>query len=89
LLSNFSLKEASYSGGGNITFKGSLEEQTYYESKIFQGEFLLNDLPIHFIYSVSYIFFIIIAEKTAHINMFFLVLRMPSYLEYLPMHESY
>ncbi|KAL5171018.1 Cytosolic endo-beta-N-acetylglucosaminidase 1 [Glycine soja] len=47
------LKEASYSGGGNITFKGSLEEQTYYESKIFQGEFLLNDLPIHFIYSVK------------------------------------
>ncbi|KAH1152860.1 hypothetical protein GLYMA_18G024300v4 [Glycine max] len=47
------LKEASYSGGGNITFKGSLEEQTYYESKIFQGEFLLTNLPIHFIYSVK------------------------------------
>ncbi|TKY47580.1 Cytosolic endo-beta-N-acetylglucosaminidase 2 [Spatholobus suberectus] len=60
------LKEASYSGGGNITFKGSLEEQTYFESKIFQGEFLLSELPIHLIYSASYNFFIIIAEKTAH-----------------------
>ncbi|KAK2442160.1 cytosolic endo-beta-N-acetylglucosaminidase [Trifolium repens] len=47
------LKEASYSGGGNITFKGSLEEQTHFETKIFQGEFLLGELPIHFIYSVK------------------------------------
>ncbi|KAK7305920.1 hypothetical protein VNO77_43833 [Canavalia gladiata] len=47
------LKEASYNGGGNITFKGSLGEQTYIESKIFQGEFLLSELPIHFIYSVK------------------------------------
>ncbi|KAK7311190.1 hypothetical protein RJT34_09162 [Clitoria ternatea] len=47
------LKEASYSGGGNITFKGSLKERTYFEKKIFQGEFLLNELPIHFIYSVK------------------------------------
>ncbi|XP_057429460.1 cytosolic endo-beta-N-acetylglucosaminidase 1 isoform X2 [Lotus japonicus] len=47
------LKEASYSGGGNITFKGSLEKKTYFERKIFQGEFLLSELPIHFIYSVK------------------------------------
>ncbi|PNY07780.1 cytosolic endo-beta-N-acetylglucosaminidase-like protein [Trifolium pratense] len=47
------LKEASYSGGGNMTFKGSLEEQTHFERKIFQGEFLLSELPIHFIYSVK------------------------------------
>ncbi|MCH84583.1 cytosolic endo-beta-N-acetylglucosaminidase-like [Trifolium medium] len=47
------MKEASYSGGGNITFKGSLGEQTHFERKIFQGEFLLSELPIHFIYSVK------------------------------------
>ncbi|CAK8566446.1 unnamed protein product [Lathyrus sativus] len=47
------LKEASYSGGGNITFKGSLEKQTYFETKILQGEFLLSELPIHFTYSVK------------------------------------
>ncbi|XP_020237238.1 cytosolic endo-beta-N-acetylglucosaminidase 1 [Cajanus cajan] len=47
------LKEASYNGGGNITFRGSLEDQTYFERKIFQGEFLLSELPIHFIYSVK------------------------------------
>ncbi|KAJ1417713.1 Glycoside hydrolase, family 85 [Sesbania bispinosa] len=47
------LKEASYSGGGNITFKGSLEEQTYFERKVLQGEFHLSELPIHYIYSVK------------------------------------
>lgn len=47
------LKEASFSGGGNITFKGSLEKQTYFERKILQGEFLLGEDPIHFIYSVK------------------------------------
>ncbi|KAK7281105.1 hypothetical protein RIF29_08805 [Crotalaria pallida] len=47
------LKESSYSGGGNITFTGSLEENTYFERKIFQGAFLLSELPIRFIYSVK------------------------------------
>ncbi|ESW35571.1 hypothetical protein PHAVU_001G245900 [Phaseolus vulgaris] len=47
------LKEASYSGGGNITFKGSLEDKTYFESKIFQGGFLLSELPVHFMYTVK------------------------------------
>ncbi|KAK7387478.1 hypothetical protein VNO78_28314 [Psophocarpus tetragonolobus] len=47
------LKEESYSGGGNIAFKGLLEEQAYFETKIFQGEFLLSELPIRFIYSVK------------------------------------
>ncbi|KAF7816514.1 cytosolic endo-beta-N-acetylglucosaminidase 1 [Senna tora] len=46
-------KEASYSGGGNITFKGSLEGQTYFEKKIFQGEFPVGELPIQWIYSVK------------------------------------
>lgn len=62
LPSNCSLKETSYSGGGNITFKGSLEEKTYFESKIFQVGFLLSELPVHFIYTVSHNFFITIAE---------------------------
>ncbi|CAI8597376.1 unnamed protein product [Vicia faba] len=47
------LKEASYNGGGNITFKGSLEKPTYFEKKILQGEFILSELPIHFTYSVK------------------------------------
>jgi len=65
LPSNYSLKEASYSGGGSITFKGSLEEKTYFESKIFQGGFLLSEMPVHFMYTVSFDFFIIIAKQTA------------------------
>ncbi|KAH1211828.1 Cytosolic endo-beta-N-acetylglucosaminidase 1 [Glycine max] len=47
------LKEASYSGGGNITFKGSLEKDNYLKRRIFQGEFTLSELPIHFFYSVK------------------------------------
>ncbi|KAG4402694.1 hypothetical protein GLYMA_02G262251v4 [Glycine max] len=47
------LKEASYNGGGNITFKGSLEKDTYFKRRIFQGEFILSKLPIHFFYSVK------------------------------------
>ncbi|KAK7276424.1 hypothetical protein RIF29_17563 [Crotalaria pallida] len=47
------LKEASYSGGGSITFKGSLEGDTNFEQRIFQGEFILSELPIHLIYSVK------------------------------------
>ncbi|KAK4273731.1 hypothetical protein QN277_017070 [Acacia crassicarpa] len=46
-------KEASYSGGGNITFKGSLEGQTYIEKRIFQGEFPVGESPIHILYSVK------------------------------------
>ncbi|CAL0320340.1 unnamed protein product [Lupinus luteus] len=47
------LKESSYCGGGNLTFVGSLEEHAYFDRKIFRGEFLLNELPIHFVYSVK------------------------------------
>ncbi|KAL4350157.1 hypothetical protein AHAS_Ahas10G0113900 [Arachis hypogaea] len=60
------LKGSSYSGGGNITFKGSLEEHAHFEKKIFEAEFLLSELPIHLTYSVSYNFFIIISENTTH-----------------------
>ncbi|XP_059666788.1 cytosolic endo-beta-N-acetylglucosaminidase 1-like isoform X2 [Cornus florida] len=46
-------KEPSYSGGGNITFKGSLEGNAYFTTRLFQGELLLGDLPIYFTYSVK------------------------------------
>ncbi|QHN81953.1 Cytosolic endo-beta-N-acetylglucosaminidase [Arachis hypogaea] len=47
------LKGSSYSGGGNITFKGSLEEHAHFEKKIFEAEFVLSELPIHLTYSVK------------------------------------
>ncbi|XP_054788918.1 cytosolic endo-beta-N-acetylglucosaminidase 1-like [Prosopis cineraria] len=46
-------KEASYSGGGDITFKGSLEGQTYFQKRIFQGQFPVGESPIHILYSVK------------------------------------
>ncbi|KAM7270374.1 hypothetical protein ACFE04_029588 [Oxalis oulophora] len=46
-------KEASYSGGGNITCKGTLEDDAYFTAKIFQGELVLGDFPLHFTYSVK------------------------------------
>ncbi|KAE9465143.1 hypothetical protein C3L33_02929, partial [Rhododendron williamsianum] len=46
-------KEASYSGGGNITFKGTLPDVGYFSTKLFHGELLLGDLPVHFTYSAK------------------------------------
>ncbi|GAV88986.1 Glyco_hydro_85 domain-containing protein [Cephalotus follicularis] len=46
-------KEASYSGGGNMTFVGTLEENSYFSIRIFQGEFLLGNSPAHLTYSVK------------------------------------
>lgn len=46
-------KEPSYSGGGNITFKGTLPDIGYFSAKLFQGELLLGDLPVHFMYSAK------------------------------------
>ncbi|KAK9283155.1 hypothetical protein L1049_011386 [Liquidambar formosana] len=51
VLVNF--KEASYSGGGNITFKGTLEGNAYFTTRLFLGELILGDLPVHFTYSVK------------------------------------
>ncbi|KAJ4702441.1 Cytosolic endo-beta-N-acetylglucosaminidase [Melia azedarach] len=45
--------EASYSGGGNITFKGTLENNAQFIARLFQGELLLGDLPVYFTYSVK------------------------------------
>lgn len=47
------LKEASYSGGGNITFKGALEDGAYLKKRIFQGELHMGDSPVYFTYSVK------------------------------------
>ncbi|KAF7149444.1 hypothetical protein RHSIM_Rhsim03G0147100 [Rhododendron simsii] len=46
-------KEASYSGGGNITFKGTLPDVGYFSTKLFHGELLLGDLPVHLKYSAK------------------------------------
>ncbi|ONI24700.1 hypothetical protein PRUPE_2G256300 [Prunus persica] len=46
-------REASYSGGGNITFKGKLEDNAIFTARLFQGDLLLGDLPLHFTYSVK------------------------------------
>ncbi|KAF3433352.1 hypothetical protein FNV43_RR24454 [Rhamnella rubrinervis] len=46
-------KDACYSGGGNIIFKGNLEEGAYFRKRLFQGDLLLGDLPLNFTYSVK------------------------------------
>ncbi|CAM8958339.1 unnamed protein product [Rhodiola kirilowii] len=47
------LKEASYSGGGSITFKGTLEDEAYSVTRLFQGELYLGDSPVTFTYSIK------------------------------------
>ncbi|KAL9659430.1 hypothetical protein QQ045_024236 [Rhodiola kirilowii] len=47
------LKEASYSQGGNITFKGSLDVNAYFSVRLFLGELSLGNLPIYLEYSVN------------------------------------
>ncbi|KAJ4841410.1 hypothetical protein Tsubulata_051285, partial [Turnera subulata] len=49
----FNFKEASYSGGGNITFKGTLEKNTDFTARIFQGKLRLGELPLYLTYSVK------------------------------------
>ncbi|KAL5708362.1 mannosyl-glycoprotein endo-beta-N-acetylglucosaminidase [Ranunculus cassubicifolius] len=46
-------KEASFSGGANIAFKGTLEEGSHFTTRIFRGELPLDNLPIHITYSVK------------------------------------
>ncbi|CAI9768282.1 unnamed protein product [Fraxinus pennsylvanica] len=45
-------KDASYSGGGNIKFIGTLGDDTF-TARLFQGELLLGNSPVHFTYSVK------------------------------------
>ncbi|KAK8978375.1 hypothetical protein V6N11_028378 [Hibiscus sabdariffa] len=46
-------KEASYSGGGNLTFRGTLEAKATFSTRLFLGQLLMGSLPLHFIYSVK------------------------------------
>ncbi|KAJ9160381.1 hypothetical protein P3X46_025788 [Hevea brasiliensis] len=46
-------KEASYSGGVNITFKGTLKDHNDFTARLFQGKLLLGELPLHMTYSVQ------------------------------------
>ncbi|KAI3470921.1 hypothetical protein Pfo_027584 [Paulownia fortunei] len=50
---SINLKEASYSGGGNIIFRGTLGDNAEFTARLFQGELLLGNSPVHFTYSVK------------------------------------
>jgi len=49
-----SLREASFSRGGNITFKGTLKGNADFTTRLFEAELPLGNLPIYFTYSVSH-----------------------------------
>ncbi|KAL2248946.1 UNVERIFIED_CONTAM: Cytosolic endo-beta-N-acetylglucosaminidase 1 [Sesamum indicum] len=46
-------KEASYSGGGNVTFRGMLGDNAEFTARLFLGELLLGNSPLHVTYSVK------------------------------------
>ncbi|KAL5709799.1 mannosyl-glycoprotein endo-beta-N-acetylglucosaminidase [Ranunculus cassubicifolius] len=46
-------KDASFSGGGNLKFQGTLEEGCYFTARLFRGQLPLDDLPIHITYSMK------------------------------------
>ncbi|KAI3458498.1 hypothetical protein Pfo_015161 [Paulownia fortunei] len=50
---SINFKEASYSGGGNITFIGTLGDGAEFTARLFQGELHLGNSPVHFTYSVK------------------------------------
>ncbi|KAL0321816.1 UNVERIFIED_CONTAM: Cytosolic endo-beta-N-acetylglucosaminidase 1 [Sesamum calycinum] len=50
---NYSLKEASYNGGGNISFVGTLDDGAEFTARLFEGELLLGNSPVDFTYSVK------------------------------------
>ena len=50
-----SFKEASYSGGVNITFKGILKDSKDFTTRLFQGNLVLGELPLYITHSVSYL----------------------------------
>ncbi|XP_060964598.1 cytosolic endo-beta-N-acetylglucosaminidase 1-like [Cannabis sativa] len=47
------LKEGSYRGGSNITFKGSLKGSGDFTARLFLGELPLGNSPLYFTYSVK------------------------------------
>uniref|UniRef100_A0A1D1XRH8 mannosyl-glycoprotein endo-beta-N-acetylglucosaminidase n=2 Tax=Anthurium amnicola TaxID=1678845 RepID=A0A1D1XRH8_9ARAE len=46
-------KNESYSGGGSITFSGSLNDNAIFKARLFLLELPLGNLPVHISYSVS------------------------------------
>ncbi|KAK4433359.1 Cytosolic endo-beta-N-acetylglucosaminidase 1 [Sesamum alatum] len=50
---SINLKEASYNGGGNISFIGTLDDGAEFMARLFQGELLLGNSPVDFTYSVK------------------------------------
>ncbi|XP_050209489.1 cytosolic endo-beta-N-acetylglucosaminidase 1-like [Mercurialis annua] len=46
-------KEASYGGGANITFKGTLKAHNDFTTRLFQGKLLLGESPLYLTYSVK------------------------------------
>ncbi|PIN20586.1 Mannosyl-glycoprotein endo-beta-N-acetylglucosaminidase [Handroanthus impetiginosus] len=46
-------KEASYNGGGNITFTGTFGKGAEFTTRLFQGEVLLGSSPVYVTYSVK------------------------------------
>uniref|UniRef100_A0A7N0THI6 mannosyl-glycoprotein endo-beta-N-acetylglucosaminidase n=1 Tax=Kalanchoe fedtschenkoi TaxID=63787 RepID=A0A7N0THI6_KALFE len=47
------LEEESYSGGGCIALKGTLGDEAYCVTRLFQGELCLGESPVTFTYSVK------------------------------------
>ncbi|KAG6531052.1 hypothetical protein ZIOFF_004822 [Zingiber officinale] len=52
-ISSQGFQDASYSGGGNITAKGSLMDNSFFSAKLFHGQLLLDDQPVYISYSVK------------------------------------
>ncbi|KAJ6805984.1 cytosolic endo-beta-N-acetylglucosaminidase 1-like [Iris pallida] len=51
VLVNF--EDVPYSGGGQITCKGSLKDNEFLLTRLFHGQLSLEDLPLHFSYAVK------------------------------------
>lgn len=49
-----SLEEKSYSGGGNVTYKGTLGNLSFSTKRLFEAKLLLGDSALGFTYSVSH-----------------------------------
>ncbi|KAG8644858.1 cytosolic endo-beta-N-acetylglucosaminidase 1 isoform X2 [Manihot esculenta] len=47
------VKEASYTGGGSITFKGFLDDSAVFTTRLFSAELPLGNQPLHLTYSVK------------------------------------
>ncbi|KAK4489296.1 hypothetical protein RD792_005100 [Penstemon davidsonii] len=50
---SINFKEASYNGGSNVTFSGTLADGADFRPRLFKGDLLLGKSPIHITYSVK------------------------------------